>query len=60
MGKMLAFYCKADCWMSWNAAKRAVSYGYRQVLWFPGGPDAWAANGNKLQPGTPEAVPLSP
>jgi hypothetical protein len=31
-GKSVAFYCKADCWMSWNAAKRAISYGYRDVL----------------------------
>ncbi|MGO9543789.1 MAG: PQQ-dependent catabolism-associated CXXCW motif protein [Rhodomicrobium sp.] len=59
-GKMLAFYCKAECWMSWNAAKRAAGYGYRQVLWFPGGAEAWAAEGFKLQPGTPEAVPLDP
>jgi PQQ-dependent catabolism-associated CXXCW motif protein len=58
--KPLAFYCKAACWMSWNAAKRAVGYGYRQVLWFTGGPESWVAAGYKLQPGTPEPVPLDP
>jgi PQQ-dependent catabolism-associated CXXCW motif protein len=26
--KLLVIYCQADCWMSWNAAKRAPSYGY--------------------------------
>jgi PQQ-dependent catabolism-associated CXXCW motif protein len=57
-GKAIAFYCKADCWMSWNAAKRAIGYGYRQVLWFPGGAEAWEAWGNKLIPATPEAVPV--
>jgi PQQ-dependent catabolism-associated CXXCW motif protein len=58
--KSIAFYCKADCWMCWNAAKRAISYGYRNVLWFPGGVEAWEGAGYKLQPATPEAVPLGP
>src|SRR6202020_189235 len=25
---LIVIYCQADCWMSWNAAKRALSYGY--------------------------------
>ena len=58
--KPIAFYCKADCWMSWNAARRAVRYGYRNVLWFPGGAEAWAAAGYQLQSATPEPVPLGP
>lgn len=41
----LAFYCEASCWMSWNAAKRAVSYGYHHVYWFPGGMQDWDAAG---------------
>lgn len=57
MDKPVAFYCKAECWMSWNAAKRAVGYGYKKVLWFPGGAEAWAAAGYALHAGTPEAVP---
>src|SRR6185369_13443401 len=28
---LLVIYCQADCWMSWNAAKRVLSYGYRHV-----------------------------
>lgn len=58
--KPVAFYCKPACWMSWNAAKRAVGYGYRHVLWFPGGSEAWAASGYKTQKGTPETPPLDP
>src|ERR1700712_676148 len=27
----LVVYCQADCWMSWNAAKRILSYGYASV-----------------------------
>ena len=36
------FFCLADCWMSWNAAKRAVEeYGYQIVFWYPEGTDGW-------------------
>jgi PQQ-dependent catabolism-associated CXXCW motif protein len=41
LGKPLVIYCQADCWMSWNAAKRALSYGYRNVAWYPDGTDGW-------------------
>jgi 3-mercaptopyruvate sulfurtransferase SseA len=27
--------------MSWNAAKRAPSYGYSNVAWYPEGTDGW-------------------
>ncbi len=46
----LVFYCLADCWMSWNAAKRAiVEYGYSAVYWYPKGTDGWSAAGHDLQ-----------
>ena len=32
----LVFYCDANCWMSWNAAKRAMDeLGYSRVYWYP-------------------------
>ena len=37
------FYCMTDCWMSWNAAKRAVEWGYSSVIWYPLGTDGWEA-----------------
>jgi PQQ-dependent catabolism-associated CXXCW motif protein len=41
--KPLLFFCMANCWMSWNAAKRArEEYGYTQITWFPQGTDGWA------------------
>ncbi len=40
-GWPLVFYCRTDCWMSWNAAKRAMSYGYTSVYWFADGIDDW-------------------
>ena len=33
----LMFVCRADCWLSWNAARRAVKAGYQRVFWYPEG-----------------------
>ena len=38
---LIVVYCQADCWMSWNAAKRTLSYGYTNVAWYPDGTDGW-------------------
>ena len=46
----LVFFCKADCWMSWNAAKRAVLQGHSRVGWYPEGTDGWLAEGEDLVP----------
>lgn len=38
----IVFYCRADCWMSWNATRRAAQWGYNQALyWYPEGSDGW-------------------
>jgi PQQ-dependent catabolism-associated CXXCW motif protein len=39
----VVFYCLADCWMSWNAAKRAASWGYSSIYWYRDGTDGWDA-----------------
>lgn len=39
----ILFYCMTNCWMSWNAAKRAVEWGYSSVIWYPPGADGWEA-----------------
>ena len=44
----VVFYCTADCWQSWNAARRAISWGYSNVLWYPEGIDGWLENGLNL------------
>lgn len=41
----VVFYCRSDCWMSWNAAKRALTYGYSKVYWFADGIDDWFFEG---------------
>lgn len=42
----LVFYCQGpQCWMSYNAALRAIALGYRNVLWYRGGMEAWGHAG---------------
>ncbi len=55
--KPLVFYCLRDCWMSWNAAKRAIAVGYRDVSWYPDGTDGWSEAGHPLENRKPEARP---
>lgn len=49
----LLIFCLAECWMSWNAAKRALAEGYAEVYWLPVGTDGWAAAGYPLERVTP-------
>jgi PQQ-dependent catabolism-associated CXXCW motif protein len=54
LAKPLVIFCLRDCWMSWNAAKRALSMGYTNVIWYPDGTDGWNEAGLPLE----EAQPL--
>lgn len=54
---LLVIYCQANCWMSWNAAKRALSYGYSNVAWYPEGTDGWEQAGLPLVDAQPEPRP---
>ena len=49
----LVFFCQRDCWMSWNAAKRAGELGYSRIAWYPDGTDGWAARGWQLERAEP-------
>jgi len=44
----VVLFCRTDCWMSWNAGKRAVQLGYSGVIWYPAGSDGWQAAGREL------------
>jgi len=47
----LVFFCvNAQCWLSYNAALRAIALGYTQVYWYRGGVEAWRAAGLPLAP----------
>lgn len=50
---LLVIYCQENCWMSWNAAKRVLSYGYPNVTWYPDGTEGWERSNlpmSELQP----------
>jgi PQQ-dependent catabolism-associated CXXCW motif protein len=55
--RLLVLYCQANCWMSWNAAKRALSFGYSNVVWYPDGTDGWQAANLPLAESQPEPRP---
>lgn len=48
------FYCLIDCWMSWNAAKRAMEYGYQDVIWYADGTDGWTLQDYPVGENKPE------
>jgi PQQ-dependent catabolism-associated CXXCW motif protein len=58
--KPIVIFCMRDCWMSWNAAKRAVAWGYSQVIWFPDGTDGWEVADLPLEPARPLPRPDNP
>ena len=49
----VVIFCLRDCWMSWNAAKRAMALGHEDVVWFPAGTDGWAEAALPMEPATP-------
>ncbi|MBT2990924.1 MAG: PQQ-dependent catabolism-associated CXXCW motif protein [Candidatus Thiodiazotropha sp. (ex Ctena orbiculata)] len=56
-GREIVLYCLADCWMSWNAARRAATeYGYTNIYWYPDGTTGWEAAGLPLEQSAP--IPL--
>jgi PQQ-dependent catabolism-associated CXXCW motif protein len=54
---LIVVYCQADCWMSWNAAKRTLSYGYSNVAWYPDGTDGWQRANLPTEEAQPEPRP---
>lgn len=46
----IVLYCQSTyCWMSYNAALRVINLGYRNVLWYRGGIEAWKQGGQQTQ-----------
>jgi PQQ-dependent catabolism-associated CXXCW motif protein len=52
----ILFYCMTNCWMSWNAAKRAIEWGYSSVIWYPLGADGWQSANLPLEENKPYLV----
>lgn len=55
--KPLVFYCRAQCWMSWNATKRALEWGFTGAHWYREGPAEWQEAGLPLETLTPQPLP---
>lgn len=49
-------FCRSDCWMSWNAARRLASEGFAQVYWFAEGIEGWHEAGRALVKAEPVAI----
>ena len=47
--KPVVIYCLADCWMSYNAAKRLAIWGYTSVFWYRDGTTGWEKAGLPLE-----------
>lgn len=52
-GVPVIVFCNADCWGSWNAAKRIAGWGYKNIRWYPRGIEDWRANALPLEIGDP-------
>ena len=51
--RRLVVFCRADCWMSWNAARRLAREGHTRVFWYADGTDGWRDADLPLAPATP-------
>lgn len=50
----LVFFCAdAECWLSYNAALRAIALGYTNIMWYRGGVSAWGAAGLPMSQSEP-------
>ncbi len=52
-GVPVIVFCRADCWGSWNAAKRLAAWGYKNIRWYPRGITDWRDNSLPLEIGDP-------
>jgi len=57
LARPLVIYCHKSCWLSWNAAKRAISYGYHNVYWYRDGIEGWKSAGYKTAVIEPQVAP---
>jgi PQQ-dependent catabolism-associated CXXCW motif protein len=50
----IVFFCvDAECWLSYNAALRAIKLGYTNIIWYRGGVAAWRQGGNPMTQSDP-------
>lgn len=52
-------FCRTDCWMGWNAARRLASEGHEGIWWLAEGIEGWRRDG-ELIAAQPVIVPEKP
>ena len=52
----VVLFCRTDCWMGWNAARRLARERGGSVYWLSEGIEGWHAQGLRLAPATPVPV----
>ena len=56
-GWPVVVFCRADCWMSWNAARRLALGGMSGAFWLAEGIEGWHDAARPLAPVQPQATP---
>lgn len=56
----IVLFCRTDCWMGWNAARRLARGGVRHVYWLAEGIDGWNERGRPLDEAYPVTVRSGP
>ena len=52
----IVFFCAdSECWLSYNAALRAIAAGYTNIMWYRGGIAAWLHAGYPMSQAEPFA-----
>lgn len=54
--RRIVLFCRVDCWMGWNAARRLASEGVSEVYWLAEGTEGWHDAGRTLAPVRPIEV----
>lgn len=55
-GRPIVFFCAdRECWLSYNAALRAIAAGYTNIMWYRGGIAAWLHAGFPMSQADPFA-----
>lgn len=52
----VVLFCRSDCWMGWNAARRLANEGFAGVWWLAEGIDGWHDAGRTLVPADPARI----
>jgi len=51
---LVVLFCRVDCWMGWNAARRLAREGLGNVYWLAEGVEGWREAGGVLASVQPE------